>query len=87
MLERFINRLKRGASMNNSFMGGDGKDGARQLQLYFRPPSDEEEGHLRKVSPRTRQGQGPKKEQAEIIFSEAAFSDKILSGRDKIQKK
>lgn len=33
MLERFINRIKRGASVNNPFMGGDGKDGARQLQL------------------------------------------------------
>ena len=32
---RFINRLKRGASENNPFMGGAGKAGTRQRQLWL----------------------------------------------------
>ena len=35
MLRRLINRIKRGASVNNPFMGQDGKDWAGLLQLWL----------------------------------------------------
>ena len=61
MLERFINRLKRRASVNNSFMGGDGKDGTRQLQLLlFSAPIRKGGGPLRKSLITNKTGTGAK---------------------------
>lgn len=83
--ERFINRLKRRASVNNLY--GRGREGrTRQLQLWLFSAPSEKEAHLGKVSPPTRRGQGPRKEQAEIDLLRRLSLTKSWRGVD-IQKK
>lgn len=74
MLKRFINRMEKGASVNNPFMGWDGKSRAGQretpaLAAVWAPP--ERQLMLRQKSlniNKTRKG--TKQREVRIIFSE-----------------